>query len=65
MTYPNLKAEMARNGMTTQDVADAAGVSRKTVSNWLSSSGRPDIEQAKKIRRELFPSCELGYLFDN
>lgn len=65
MTYPNLKAEMARIGVDTSDVAKAAGVSSRTVRNWLVAIGRPDVEQAKKIKQELFPSCTVDYLFDS
>lgn len=35
MKYPNINAEMARNGFTRGDLAEKLGVTRKTVYNWL------------------------------
>lgn len=63
LTYPNLKAEIARNGVSVNQVAETVEVSPKTVYNWLNGASRPDIEQAKKIKRVFFPACDLGYLF--
>lgn len=63
MTYPNLKAEIARNGVSVAQIAELVEVSPKTVYNWLSGVSRPDIAQAMKIANHFFPSCELSYLF--
>lgn len=63
MAYQNLKAEMARNDVSQEDVAIAAGVSTRTVYNWLKDESRPDIEQCKQMQRSLFPNLSLDYLF--
>lgn len=63
MTYPNLKAEMARKGLKISDVAEAASVSLKTVYNWLNGDSCPSVPQAFAIRRELFPEHSTDYLF--
>lgn len=64
MTYPNLKAELARKGLKADDVAIAASVSGKTVYNWLKGTSEPTIGQAKAIRARLFPDLDLSYLFE-
>lgn len=64
MTYPNLKAEMARYDISKDAVAVAAGVSTRTVYNWLHTNSCPSLEQAKAIRKQLFPDLDLSYLFE-
>ena len=61
--YPNLKAEMARNGVRQKQIAEVAGVSERTVFSWLSEHGKPDIRQAIKVKNSLFPSMSVEYLF--
>ena len=41
MKYPNINAEMARNGMNRTDLAKKLGVCRKTVYNWLTKGQLP------------------------
>lgn len=36
MKYPNIEAERARNGMSSENLAAALGVSRKTLYNTIS-----------------------------
>jgi len=57
--YPNIAAERARNGMTTGDLANALGVSRKTVNNWISSGNIP---QSKLESMSVLFNCSIDYL---
>jgi transcriptional regulator with XRE-family HTH domain len=57
----NLKAEMARSGLTYEAVAEAAGAHRNTVGRWLRGETLPDVEQAYKVAR--LCNCSIEYLF--
>ena len=59
MKYPNINAEMARNGMSRGDLAEKMGVCRKTVYNWLSKGNVPMDVMVKLA--ELF-DCSVDYL---
>ena len=59
MKYPNINAEMARNGMNRVELAKKMGVSRKTVYNWL-TLGRIPMNVMVKLS-ELF-DCSVDYL---
>jgi transcriptional regulator with XRE-family HTH domain len=41
MTYPNIAAECARNGISQTALADRLGVTRKTVYNWMKAGKIP------------------------
>ncbi len=41
MKYPNIEAERARNGMSSENLAAALGVSRKTLYNWCATGNIP------------------------
>lgn len=59
MTYPNIAAERARNGMTIDDLARELGVSRKTIYNWQRAGNIP----ADRLEQmaDLF-GCSIDYL---
>jgi len=57
--YPNINAEMARNGMNRVELAKKMGVSRKTVYNWL-TLGRIPMNVMVKLS-DLF-DCSVDYL---
>ena len=59
MKYPNINAEMARNGMNRGALAEKMGVSRKTVYNWL-TLGKIPMNVMIKLS-ELF-GCSVDYL---
>ncbi len=61
--YPNLKAEMARRNIEIQAIMDVTGKSRPAVSNNLNGRGSFTINEAIKIKNELFPTCSIDYLF--
>lgn len=62
--YKNLRAEMARNGVTIGDMAKALGVRYATVNDKLNGRFRFYYDEALKIKKLFFPECELEYLFD-
>lgn len=62
--FKNLKAEMARNGITNQNIAEVLDINVCTVSAKLNTYDRLKFSEAKKIQQELFPNCSVDYLFD-
>ena len=64
MVYPNLKAEMARQGYTGSDIAKALGIHVSGAYLLLSGKRSLPIRKAMQIRNELFPGMTLDYLFD-
>lgn len=65
MTYRNLRAEMARNGVTVGDVARMLNVRFATVSDKMNGRSRFYFDEASKIKTEFFPECSLEYLFEH
>ena len=63
IAFSNLRAEMARSGITIQDIATALNVTRNTASNKLSQKSPLNLDEAFKIERTFFRGLELGYLF--
>ncbi len=63
--YPNLKAEMARNNIEIKEIMAATGKSRAAVSNNLNGRGSFSIDEAIKIKRSVFPSFSIDYLFSD
>lgn len=64
--YRNLEAEMARKGWTRGDLADAIGVPRSTVHEWLrpGSTTRIPLLDALAICDALAPSIDVRELFE-
>ena len=63
MNYPNLRAEMARTGVSTARLAESTGLSLATAYRRI-NEGNFSFEEAERIRNELFPECTVDYLFD-
>lgn len=61
--YPNLKAEMARKGITQTKLAEFAGVSTRTIYSWLNETPETDVSMAIAIKNRFFPKQEVDYLF--
>ena len=59
----NLKAEMARFGVSTSDIQNVLGCSTKTVLNKLNGTTEFTMSEGFKIHDAFFPSMELKYLF--
>lgn len=61
--FPNLKAEMARKGVTQEDVAKVVGTSVSSVNRWLTGNGGLSLANAWEIRNKMFPEHTIDYLF--
>jgi len=63
--FPNLKAEMARHNVRTKDIATVAGIAETSANNKIAGRTPFTLEEAIKIRDNLFPGMEIDYLFSN
>lgn len=63
MAYPNLAAEMARNGVTEKDLAQEIGKSTDTIRNWMRGKGDFPVCKALVIQKKFFPQTTISYLF--
>ncbi|GIO07980.1 XRE family transcriptional regulator [Brevibacillus reuszeri] len=63
MHYKNLRAEMARSGVTITQLAGLLGVRFATVSDKMNGRSRFFCDEAIRIKREFFPSLTIEYLF--
>lgn len=59
MPYPNINAERSRKGMTIADLANALGVTRKTIYNLMAHGSIP--QSALEKMATLF-DCSIDYL---
>lgn len=62
--YSNLRAELARKGLTTSDIADILGISKKSARNKLYGRSSFTIEEAFKLRDVVAPEMTLDKLFE-
>ena len=61
--FRNLRAEMARDGITGKQIAEALGIDAATISAKLNSADRMKLSEAMKIRSVFFADKSLDYLF--
>ena len=61
--FSNLRAEMARQRVTINGIADVIGVNRITASNKLSGKTPITLAEAFKIEETYFPGSDIRYLF--
>ena len=59
----NLKAEMVRNGVSTEMIMTVLGKSDKTTLDKINGKSSIYLSEAMKIRDALFPELSLEYLF--
>lgn len=59
----NLKGEMAKRGITIEELSKELGIHRNSVSNKLNGDSSFTVEEAFKIQDKYFPDLELKYLF--
>lgn len=62
MTYANIKAELARTGVTQSKVASFMGMTGNNLSLKLNERIPLTVHEAKKIRSRFFPEATLDYL---
>ena len=75
MIYPNINAERSRHGLTLEAFANALGVNRKTIYNWMVRGDnrktiynwmvRGDIPQSALEKMADLFGCTIDYLLDN
>ena len=63
VAFENLRAEMARNNVTIKDMADAAEITRDTMSNKLSRKTPINLNEAFLIVTKCFPGSDIWFLF--
>jgi antitoxin component HigA of HigAB toxin-antitoxin module len=61
--YPNLKAEMARYGIKTKDIAEVLGITSKSVTNKINHRTFFKVDEIIKIRNTYFPKISIDDLF--
>ncbi|MEW5952495.1 MAG: helix-turn-helix transcriptional regulator [Bacillota bacterium] len=61
--FRNLKAEMARQGLTGKQIAVAIGISEKAFSNRMSGRTEFLMGELIAIRETFFRNLDIGYLF--
>lgn len=62
--YKNLRAEMARKGLTILDIAKEIGMNRETLSRKLSGKSPLHIQEAFDIQKKCFPDMDVQTLFE-
>jgi hypothetical protein len=62
--YRNLKAEMAREGISMVDISKFLDVRYATVNDKVNGKFRFYYDEAIKIKTHFFPTCNLEYLFE-
>ncbi|MDA8442361.1 MAG: helix-turn-helix domain-containing protein [Peptococcaceae bacterium] len=60
----NLKAEMARQGLSNKDVAKAIGISDRALGNKINGASEPTRREMIDIKRILFNHLSIVYLFE-
>ena len=63
MRYSNLKAELARSGISMEEVFKMLGIHRNSVANKLNGETSFTVEEAFKIHDRYFPKLSIDYLF--
>ena len=63
MPYSNLKAELGRNDITIESIAECLKIHRNSVANKLNGNSSFSIDESVKIQEKYFPDLELKFLF--
>ena len=63
MPYSNLKAEMARKGITGETMSQFLNIHRNSFYNKVSGDSSFSVNEAMKIQTQFFPDLDLDYLF--
>jgi plasmid maintenance system antidote protein VapI len=62
--HRNLRAEMARKGITMVDIANFLNLRYATVNDKVNGKYRFYYDEALKIKQRFFPNQSLEYLFE-
>lgn len=60
----NLEAEMKRNDISREDIADALKLSYSTIHSRLNGTSQWLYKECVTLQQTFFPECELQYLFN-
>lgn len=63
VAYPNLRAEMARTGVSVVGLAQEIDMNRDTLARNLAKKTPIKLADAFKIQQRVFPQFDLRYLF--
>ena len=63
LLYPNLKAEMGRNGIKNIEIAKCLEVNLSTITAKFTIPDRIKLAECYKIRNKFFPDLSMEYLF--
>lgn len=63
MRYSNLKAELARRGISMEEVSKVLNIHRNSVANKINGETSFTVEEAFKIQNRYFPKMSMDYLF--
>lgn len=63
--FPNLRAEMARYGVSCKHTASMLGVSPKSISNKITGRTEFTLSEMISIRNAYFKEMSIEYLFDS
>ena len=58
--FPNIKAEMARSGITKQSLAEYLGISSTTIRNWF--NGKTEIPSGALVKMAKMWDVSADYL---
>lgn len=61
--FPNLSAELARNRMTLKSLSEVTGINYESLKNKVSGKTEFKINEMVLIKKKVFPSCTIDYLF--
>lgn len=61
--FPNLKAEMARIGVTSADISRVVRKTDRNIRDKISGKGDFTLSEITSIRDAFFPGMSLEYLF--
>lgn len=62
--FPNIRAEMARKGLTATSMAKNLKINERTLGNKLSGKSEFTWTEVNRIKTMFFPNCSLEYLFE-
>lgn len=63
LNLSNLEAEMKRNAISRNDIANLLGVSYRTIHSRFNGESEWTYSECIKVRNKYFPSMSLDYLF--
>ena len=61
--FPNLKAEMSRDNISSEDLSELLGIKTRQVSNMLSGKCNISRNAMYSIREKFFQKHKIDYLF--